>query len=237
MRIFAIGDTHLSHARPKPMDVFGPQWRHHDERIRDNWNAEACDDDLLLIAGDVSWATHLEDVLPDFAFLADLRGRKLLLKGNHDYWWTSLSRLRKLAPENIDFLQNDACLSGGVAIAGARGWTLPGAGADEPDDRRLFERELQRLQLSLDAARRLEHQYLVVMTHFPPLRSLAEATPVTELIEQAGASVCVYGHLHGDDIVTAAQGTRNGIDYRLVSADAVDFRPRQIWPPGPSSAS
>jgi len=254
MRIFAIGDTHLSRARPKPMDIFGPQWKHHDERIRDNWNAEACDDDLLLIAGDVSWATRPEEVLPDLDFLAELRGRKLLLKGNHDYWWTSLARLRRLAPENIDFLQNDACLAGGVAIAGARGWTLPsdlpsprlgrragdegpsGDGPGEIADRRLFERELQRLQLSLDAAGRLDRQCLVVMTHFPPLRSLKEPTPVTEIIEQAGAVVCVYGHLHGDDILTAPQGMRAGVEYRLVSADAVDFRPRQIWPP-PANAS
>jgi uncharacterized protein len=230
MRIFAIGDTHLSRGRPKPMDIFGPHWHHHDERIRDNWNREASDDDLLLIAGDVSWASRPEEVVPDLAFLAGFRGRKLLLKGNHDHWWGSLSRIQKLAPAGIDFLQNDARLDDGVAIAGARGWTLPCAAGSE-NDQRLFERELQRLQLSLAAARRLESQTLIVMTHFPPLRLLEAGTEVTQLIEQAGAIVCVYGHLHGDDIRSAARGVRNGVDYQLVSADAVDFCPRQIWPP------
>jgi uncharacterized protein len=230
MRIFAIGDTHLSRGRPKPMDVFGPHWSHHDERIRDNWNAEACDDDLLLIAGDVSWAMRLEEVVPDLEFLGRLRGHKLLLKGNHDYWWSSLARIQKIAPPGLQFLQNDAVLSGGVAIAGARGWTQPRCGAASDEDQRLFQRELERLKLSLAAARRFDHEALIVMTHFPPLQSLTLATPVTELIEQAGAAVCIYGHLHGDDIQTAAQGQRNGVSYQLVSADAVDFRPRQIWP-------
>src|SRR6266567_4919004 len=110
MRIFAIGDTHLSRAHPKPMDIFGAHWKDHDTRIRANWNAIARDDDLLLIAGDVSWAMHLDDALLDLEFLSTFRGRKLLLKGNHDYWWSAVSRVRAAAPDGIEFLQNDAHL-------------------------------------------------------------------------------------------------------------------------------
>ena len=122
MRIYAIGDTHLSRARPKPMDIFGEHWRNHEERIRDNWNAIAQDDDLLLVAGDISWAMRLDEARADLEFLATFRGEKLLLKGNHDYWWSSLARVRAIAPPRIDFLQNDSRVYGNVAIAGTRGW-------------------------------------------------------------------------------------------------------------------
>lgn len=227
MRVFAIGDLHFSRARPKPMDIFGEHWRGHEERIRDNWNAEATDDALLLCAGDISWATHLSEAQLDLAFLATFRGRKLLIKGNHDYWWDSLSRLRAVAPAGIDFLQNDAHVYDGNAIVGTRGWILPGAPGAKEDDLRLFAREVERLRLSLAALSGLSYRRLIVMTHYPPLRSLDEGTPLTDLIEASGAAVCVYGHLHGADIATAGQGERNGVRYKLVSADAVDFCP---WP-------
>src|SRR6266568_6303653 len=151
MRIFAIGDTHLSRARPKPMDICGEHWRNHDERIRENWNAVAVDDDLLLIAGDVSWAMHLDEARVDLEFLATLRGRKLLLRGNHDYWWSAISRLRAAAPEGIEFLQNDAHVFDGVAIIGARGWSLPDAPGVTEEDRRIFDREVGRFELSVVA--------------------------------------------------------------------------------------
>jgi uncharacterized protein len=232
MRVFAIGDTHLSLARPKPMDVFGPQWKNHDQRIRENWQRIASDDDLLLIAGDISWAMTAREAEPDLEFIAGFKGRKLLLKGNHDYWWESITKLRSSMPPGIDLLQNDAHAYNGVAIAGARGWLPPETGRAE-SEARIYERETQRLRLSLDALDGMDFQHLIVMTHYPPLRSLREETAFSELIEASGAGDCVYGHLHGADIATAAQGERNGVRYRLVSADAVDFAPVQIWPQEP----
>lgn len=231
MRLFAIGDTHLSRARPKPMDIFGEHWADHDEHIRRNWNAEAGDDDILMVAGDVSWAMRLDEALPDLEFLATFRGRMLLLKGNHDYWWGSIARMKAAAPDGIDFLQNDARAFDGVAVAGTRGWILPNSPGETADDRRVFLREVARLRLSIEAALRLPHQALIVMTHYPPLRSLGESTPLSDLIESAGAAICVYGHLHGRDIATAAEGIHNGVRYKLVSADAVGFRPWAVWPP------
>jgi predicted phosphohydrolase len=237
MRIFAIGDTHLSRGRPKPMHIFGEHWRDHEQRIRDNWNAVAADDDLLLIAGDISWATRLDEARADLAFLAAFRGRKLLLKGNHDYWWTSLSRVKQIAPPGIDFLQNDAWIYDDAAIAGTRGWVTPAAEPVTPasainprgdaatEDRRHYARELERLRRSLDSLRGRHYRRLIVMMHYPPIYRLGEPSPFSELVEAAGADVCVYGHLHGHDIATAAEGERAGVNYKLVSADAVDFHP------------
>jgi len=210
------------------MDIFGEQWRNHDERIRQNWNAIAADDDLLLIAGDVSWAMHLDEAQADLHFLATLRGRKLLLKGNHDYWWGAISRVRAVAPAGIDFLQNDAHVYGGVAVVGARGWILPDAPAASADDRRIFEREVERFRMSLAALPSQTYRPLVAMTHYPPLRRLDEGTPMTNAIEASGTKICVYGHLHGADIAMAPQGSRNGVEYKLVSADAVSFMPWRI---------
>jgi predicted phosphohydrolase len=212
MRIFAIGDTHLSRARPKPMDIFGDHWKNHDERIRENWNAIATDDDLLLIAGDISWALRIEDALVDLEFLATLRGRKLLLKGNHDYWWGAISRVRASSPPGIEFLQNDAHCYGAngeeVGIVGARGWVQPDSPGAGEEDGAIYQREVERLRLSIAAD---------------------QATQMSDLVEECGARLCVYGHLHGADIATAPQGMRHGVLYRLVSADAVEFTPREIW--------
>lgn len=230
MRIFAIADTHLSQATPKPMDMFGAHWRNHQQRIRDNWNALAAPDDLLLVPGDISWALRLSEAVADLEFLAAFGGRKLLLKGNHDYWWSSLKRLRATAPAGIEFLQNDAHIYGDIAVAGARGWLLPDSPGTSEEDRRIAQREVERLRLSLSALRGRRYEALIVMMHFPPLRRLDEATPFTELIAAAGAQICVYGHLHGRDIETAAQGSRQGVEYRLVSADALTFVPQQVWP-------
>ncbi len=219
------------------MHVFGEHWRNHDEKIRDHWNALARDDDLLLIAGDISWAMTLQEARADLEFLAGLRGRKLLLRGNHDYWWGSIARLRAAAPPSLDFLQNDARIYDGIAICGTRGWLLPSDAHASDDDRRVFEREVGRLQLSLGSLRGQQYSALIVMTHYPPLHRLAEPTPMSERIEAAGAAVCVYGHLHGRDIAGAAEGRRAGVDYKLVSADAVDFTPWQAWPPNDAAAA
>jgi predicted phosphohydrolase len=235
MRLFAIGDTHLSGARAKPMDIFGPNWVDHDKRIREHWNAIATNDDVLLVAGDISWAMDLGEARVDLEFLASFRGRKLLLRGNHDYWWGSISRLRSEAPVGIEFLQNDAHIYDGVAVIGTRGWLLPSDAHGTEEDRRIFARELERLRLSLADLRRHDFDHLVTMTHYPPLRALTEATPMTEIIEAAGASICVYGHLHGHDVERAAQGRHNSVEYKLVSADAVNFVPWQVWPPAASA--
>jgi uncharacterized protein len=208
------------------MDVFGDCWKNHDVRIRENWNEIASDDDLLLIAGDISWAMTLEEAQPDLEFLATLRGRKLLLKGNHDFWWSSINRVRSSAPCGIEFLQNDAHIYGSLGIVGSRGWrTTEGS---TPEDLRLYAREVERFRLSAAKLAGFHPQTIIAMTHFPPLLQLEDESPMSLAIEESGAAVCVYGHLHGDDILTAPEGVRNGVEYRLVSADAVDFCPSLV---------
>ncbi len=229
MRIFALADPHLGHAVDKPMDVFGPRWERHAERMAEQWRATVGADDCVLLPGDISWAMRLEDALADLRFLADLPGRrKILLKGNHDYWWTSRAKVEKVLPDTLELLQNDAVdLGDGLGLVGTRGWTPPEAPRAGEDDRKIYERELGRLKLSLDAARG-RFDRLIAMLHYPPIYEGSIETEFVPLLRDAGVEACLYGHLHGDDHRYAVDGTRDGIRYYYVAADAIDFRPVEI---------
>ncbi len=219
VNVFAIGDLHLS-GGSKPMDVFGPQWVRHFEKISADWRARVAGDDLVLIPGDISWAMRMEDALPDLRRIRDLPGRKVLLRGNHDYWWTGLSRLRELLPEGMYALQNDALKADGFVIAGSRLWMMPGTGT--ADDERIYRREIIRLRLSLDAASKHDG-VLIAMTHYPPVNESGEASEASELFEQYGVRYCVYGHLHGAAGRNAFCGTLGGTAYACVSCDQTGF--------------
>jgi predicted phosphohydrolase len=228
MRIFALADLHLGTAVGKPMDIFGPLWERHPERIERSWRATVGPEDWVLVPGDISWAMKLEEALPDLRFLDDLPGQKLLLKGNHDYWWTSRGKIEQVLPPSLHLLQNDARdLGGGVGIVGTRGWSPPEAPRATPEDKKIYERELGRLQLSLKAAGG-RFDRVIAMLHYPPIyRGLGE-TGFVPLLREAGVRVCVYGHLHGPDHRYAVRGERDGIRYYFVAADAVDFTPQEI---------
>jgi len=237
MRIFAIGDPHLSFAAPKPMHIFGEHWRDHDKKIAENWNRIANDDDVLIIAGDISWAMKLEEAAADLEWIARLKGRKVLIKGNHDLWWSSRSKVRKIADPSIEILQADSIVINGVAIAGTRGWQCPGnegsadmliEGAEArytEQDFKIYQREVGRLKLALESLRGKAYRHLIVVLHYPPMNSQHEESGFTRLIDEYGADWCVHGHLHGDSIKTAFNGVRGKTHYRLVSADSVDFAP------------
>ncbi|HEY8345727.1 MAG TPA: metallophosphoesterase [Symbiobacteriaceae bacterium] len=242
MAIYAVGDTHLSFASNKPMDVFGPQWQGHPGPLFENWKATVAPDDYVLVPGDISWAMTLQEAEPDLRELDRLPGKKLLIQGNHDYWWQSLRKLRSLPLNTIQFIQNDAVLlppeatpglEGPVAVCGTRGWITPGDrswGEDEAHNHKIYLREIGRLRLSLEAGRRLGAQHFLVMLHYPPVAEDHEPTGFTELLESfGGVRWCVYGHLHGPGgRYRALQGERNGIQYRLVACDQVDFTPVRI---------
>ena len=229
MRVFAIGDLHLSRSKPKPMDVFGEHWRDHDQKIMANWNAVGGDDDLLLLVGDHSWALKLEEFLPDLDYIAALKGRKILTKGNHDLWWSSASKVRKLLPPGVEILQHESVVVNGVAVAGTRGWTVPERESfDEAEDRKIYEREVGRLKLAFDSLRGKTYERLVVAVHYPPTNQTGANTAFTQLIEDHGSDFCVYGHLHAEAIATAFTGRRGPTKYQLVSADAVNFCPYQV---------
>jgi predicted phosphohydrolase len=229
-RIFALGDPHLSRAKPKPMDVFGAHWSDHANRIFAACRERLAGDDLMIFAGDISWATKLEEALPDLDDIGALPGTKLLLKGNHDFWWQSRAKIERAVHPSIRLLQNDSYLFGDVAIAGGRGWTIPGDDFFGPDDEKIYRRELERLRLSFESLAGKRYAHLLAVLHYPPMTQAHEATEVTELLERYGAEVCVYGHLHGDSIPTAFNGIRNGVRYRLLSADAAGFEPVEVAP-------
>ena len=223
--VYAIADVHLSFATPnKAMDVFGARWEHHAERLADHWQSTVREGDLVLIPGDVSWAMYLKDALPDLEFLARLNGEKLLLRGNHDYWWSSYTRLRAALPPSVHALQNDAFLFHGLAVCGTRGWTSPlHAGFSESDDRKLYQRELIRLSLSLAALPK--DAPAIAMLHYPPFSEQGKATEFCERLSETSVDTAVYGHLHGVAAHPPFEGVYEGVNYRFVAADQLDFTP------------
>ena len=226
MHIFAIGDLHLSLSAPKPMDIFGECWRDHDKKIKSAWEASVADGDWVLIPGDVSWAMRLSDALPDLLFLSELPGQKLLLRGNHDFWWSSRTKVEASLPPSLHLLQNDCRMLGDVAVCGTRGWACPGSSGFSAQDQKVYERELQRLELSLKSAP--EGAEKLVMLHFPPLNDSGQPTGFTELLERYGVRTAVYAHLHGAAHRHAFTGERNGVLYRFSAADALEFAPTLI---------
>src|SRR5262245_12995703 len=230
MRLFAIGDLHLAGGTGKTMDRFGDHWRDHDTKIFSAWQEVSRDDDLLIIAGDTSWAMRLEDALPDLNRIGELKGRKVMVKGNHDYWWHSATRLRQSLHPSIEILQSTSTLIGRTAIAGTRGWTCPSDSFFKEEDRKIYDREVGRLRLALKSVNQYQDKYdhLVVALHYPPANDKHEPSGFTDLMDEFSVDVCVYGHLHGEAIKTGLTGRRGRTFYYVVSADAVDFAPAHI---------
>lgn len=232
MRLFAIGDLHLSGGDDKPMDVFGPQWDRHFLRIQENWRQAVREEDTVLIPGDISWAMQLRDARADLEEIARLPGRKILCKGNHDYWWNSVSQVRAALPEGMIVLQHSAADLGDAVVCGTRGWMIPTK--DMPlseQDEKICRREAERLRLALeDAAGRAGGRPLIVMTHYPPLLAGETDTVFTELIEDFRVHTAVYGHLHGAGIQCGFTGEHHGVRYHLVSCDSIGFSPKAIFP-------
>lgn len=250
MKIFAISDPHLSFGTPgKSMDVFGPEWKDHPHEMEARWRELVTEGDIVLIAGDISWAMKLDKALPDLEFLASLPGRKVMIRGNHDYWWASPARIREALPNDCFIIQNDALCIDGVAVGGARLWDdpriamgplavrTPAAKPDvdiappRPDEEneRLFVRDLGRLRLSLEALDQNAH-LRVAMVHYPPLAPDLADSRAAAVIEEFGVRHCVFGHLH--TLLPAKDnplfGERNGTVYTLTSCDYLEFTPALI---------
>ena len=229
MSVFAIGDLHLPGHDQKPMDVFGAHWDRHFETISENWVRKIRPEDVVLIPGDISWAMQLSEAQDDLNAIGQLPGTKLLLRGNHDYWWSSLAKLRAALPEGMHVIQNDAMKIGSHVFCGTRGWNFPTQ--QQPlnaQDEKIYQRELMRLRMSLDQAKKLEGDDITVMLHFPPLFADGLSTAFTDILEEYAVDRVVYGHLHGAGIKIGFEGEREGIRYHLVSCDALGFDPVQI---------
>lgn len=228
MKVFAISDLHLSTSCNKPMVIFGDGWQNHFDKIKEDWLSKVTDDDIVLIGGDVSWGINLDEAESDYNLLLNLPGKKIVVKGNHDYYWNSLSKLSKRFPA-FTFIQNNCYKAKNIIIAGSRGWNIVNEKSDE-EDIKIFKRELIRLELSLVNAKskREEGDKLLVLTHFPPFDADFKPTEVTALFERFKVDKVVYGHLHGKSVRVKERFMLNGIEYIMSSCDIVGFKLMEI---------
>lgn len=226
MKVYAIGDLHLGFMENKPMDVFGDRWKEHAKRLQEAWRDQITEDDLVILCGDLSWAMRLEQAIPDLDYIHDLPGKKVCIKGNHDFWWEKIGVLNKLYAD-LYFIQNTAYLSDDLAICGARGWAL--SDNMEEKDKKIYLREHERLKLSLKDAISKGAKEIIVALHYPPTNERREASLFTELIKDYPVSHVVYGHLHDEKAwKSSLQGRHEQIDYHLVAADYINFKPKYI---------
>ena len=238
MSIWSIADLHLCLGVPsKTMEIFGAHWHAYVSRLEHNWRAVVQPHDLVLLAGDISWAMHLKEAVIDFAWIAALPGTKVMIRGNHDYWWNSRKQVRAVLPPSIHVIHNDAFEWHTCSVGGTRLWETGeyGYGADGPrseEDEKIYTRELGRLERSLQA---MQHVKRLVMTHYPPIGAQHQATRVSRLLSQYGVCDCVFGHVH--TAASAQQSlveaylphvTLDGVCYHLTSSDVLAFHPKCI---------
>ncbi|MBP3631338.1 MAG: metallophosphoesterase [Clostridia bacterium] len=232
MKVFALSDLHLSFESDKPMNVFGENWDNYENRIIENWNSVVGVEDLVIIAGDISWAISIENTKKDFEFIDKLNGKKVIIRGNHDYWWKAIGVVRDWIPNTIKAIQNDAIDFGDVIICGSRGWLIherekqPSA-----DDLKMINRELIRIEMSFKKAIEIKgdsNKEIICVLHYPPFNSYLDESEFTNLIEQYKIKKVVFGHLHGKNKYPNGVIELNGVKYYLSSCDRVDFTPIQI---------
>ena len=227
MALYAIGDLHLSLAADKPMDVFGGRWSGYVDKLREGF-AGLTEEDTTVLCGDLSWGMSLAEAREDFLFIDRLPGRKIVLKGNHDYWWSTASAAYKFFAANgistIEILNNNCLLYGETALCGTRGWFYEEERGSE-HDRKIMLRELGRLEASLKAAGEREK---IAFLHYPPKFAAYECPEILEMLGRYGVKECYYGHIHGKGCSAAFRGVKNGVKYELVSADQLMFRPLRV---------
>lgn len=227
MALYAISDLHLGFNEDKPMDIFGEKWNGHPEKIKNNWIKKIKKEDTVLIAGDISWAMNSDSSMFDLQWIEELPGMKILSKGNHDYWWTSINKLNALF-EKTKFLQNNYYSYEEYAICGTRGWTCPGGDKFTEKDKKIYLRELIRLRLSLDEAKKNGFSKFIVMLHYPPTNERFEESEFVKIIKEYGVEKVIYGHLHGPSLKRVLNGEVDGVEYIMTSADFLDFNPIKI---------
>ena len=230
MAIYVIADLHLSFNTDKPMNIFGENWNNYEEKIKKDWQSKVKQEDIVILPGDFSWAMYLKDTIKDFEFINNLPGKKILLKGNHDYWWTTVTSMRKFLIDNeiknIDFLYNNSYEFEDKIIVGTRGWNQ----SDDKEDKRLNKREVDRLELSIKdgISKYGENKEIIAFMHYPPITKYNLQNNLKsdyiEIIKKYGIKRCYYGHLHASSIKDAVEGNIEGIELKLVSSDRLDFK-------------
>lgn len=249
MKIFALADFHLSFGiKNKGMEVFGDHWKNWTAAIEKNCHEKIQEEDLLLIAGDISWAMKFEDALVDLNWIAKLPGKKVITRGNHDYWWASLSKMQTSVPDSIYFIHNNSVTFDDVTIGGVRLWDSPEFNFQslieikenplvkketrsqeelEQENKKIYQRELARLQMSLDTLCKTA-KYRIAMVHYPPIGTELKETQASKLLESYHIDHCVFGHLHNLKTKEPLFGALNGVEYHLTSCDYLDFSPKLI---------
>ncbi len=230
MKIFAISDLHMSTNTNKPMDIFGGNWVGYLEKIFEDWKEKVTDSDLVLIGGDISWAMDIDEAKIDIETLSSLKGKKILIKGNHDYWWSGIGKVRDILPKNFYALQNDSIRFDGVVICGSRCWSVPGSPDFKEQDHKIYNREIERLKLSLKSAKKLQQEgdKLIALVHFPPFNVHRESNAFTEIFSEYGVDSVIYGHLHGKNVRADRLVIKDGIKYYLTSCDQTDNKLTEV---------
>ncbi len=237
MAIYVIGDLHLSFNNPKPMNIFGDNWENHTEKIKKDWISKVKQEDTVFLLGDFSWSMKLIDTLKDFEYINNLPGKKILLKGNHDYWWSTVTNMKRFLIENnidnVDFLHNNSFEIDGKIFCGTRGWTLSNVEETE-NSKKMIARECARLKISLENAIQKygSNKEIIVFFHYPPILQsnikMNESTPFIDILKEYNIKRCYYGHLHGKSMSDAVNGLIDEISFKLISADGVDFKLTKI---------
>ena len=229
MTIYVIGDLHLSFSADKPMDIFGMNWENHAEKLKENWISKVKENDTVILPGDFSWATYLEETYKDFEFLNSLPGRKILSKGNHDYWWTTVTSMKRFLKENhfenIDFLYNNAFLIEDKIITGTRGWINTWK---SQDNYKILKRENERLKISINKgiSEFGEDKEIITFIHYPPFykeSEVPEEIDFTKTLKKYNIKKCYYAHLHGESHKDAQEGVFDDIEFKLISSDYLNF--------------
>ncbi|GFN34560.1 metallophosphoesterase [Tepidimicrobium xylanilyticum] len=226
--IYGIGDLHLDHTKAKPMNIFGENWVNHDEKIYKSWEKMIKDDDLVLLPGDISWALKLSEAYHDLKMIDDLPGYKVITKGNHDYWWTGPKKLKELNLKTITFIQNNSFVYNNIGIGGTRGWISEDYEGFSSQDRKIFNRELNRLELSLSSIVD-KVDFKIAMLHYPPFNMDKSPNEFVDLMVNYKVDICIYGHLHAEGHRFAVEGNILGIQFYCVSSDFIDFKPKKIF--------
>ena len=237
MPIYALADLHLALSNPeKSMDVFGSRWEGYIDRVRDNWINTVTGADTVLIPGDISWATYIDKAEEDFRFISELPGQKLLSRGNHDFWWTTMKKMEEYFEakgfSNLTLVRTNVVEAEGCLISGTRGWMIESRDSLEgSDNRKIYERESLRIKMCIDKLNEADPEHMqkrILMIHYPPITANQEFTEFAQLISDGGVDICVYGHLHGKAHKKAFEGEFGGTRFICSSADYVGFCPVKI---------
>lgn len=226
MSIYAIGDLHLSSNEKKPMDVFG--WIDHKEKIFSSWNSLVKEDDIVIIAGDTSWGLKFEEAKLDLDEISKLKGKKIIIKGNHDYWWQSLTKMKKSYPD-FEFIQNNHVVIGKYIFFGTRGWICPNDTKFTADDEKIYKREIERLKFSINSYTGNDQLTKIVIMHYPPVNDKHENTEILEILKENNIKYMIYGHLHGEESFNYVyEGLHDDTSFHLVSCDYLGFKLKKI---------